>query len=118
MKTIAYTGRSDARALNADDLAKAGVDLSEAKVKEFMFQRRIATEVTNEVAEALIGNPQLFGPFEQVDAPEGQRFDQDQLDFSGIESDEAGTGTGEVIDTPQTGTDSPAPKRTSRSATA
>ncbi|WNO27797.1 hypothetical protein SEA_HUWBERT_45 [Microbacterium phage Huwbert] len=122
MKNIAYTGSSDARHLDAADLAKAGVDLSNAKQKDFMFQRFISTEVTNDVADALLGNPVLFGNFEEVSAPTGLRFDEEQLDFSSIESepepDTKPAETGEVIDTPQTGIDSPAPKKSARSATA
>ncbi|AVR56917.1 hypothetical protein PBI_TRISCUIT_44 [Microbacterium phage Triscuit] len=124
MKKIAYTGSSDARALTAEDLAKVGVEIADnAKQRNFMFQRFIATEVTNEVADALLAHPTFFGNFQEVDAPEGQRFDEvDQLDFSSIENEPTeerkAAEAGEVIDTPQTGIDSPAPKKSARSATA
>ncbi|MEG2887250.1 MAG: hypothetical protein RR853_09005 [Aurantimicrobium sp.] len=121
MKNIAYTGSSDARFLNAEDIAKAGVDITSQKQQEFMFQRFISTEVTNDVADALVSNSDFFGGFEEVKAPVGQRFNLEQLDFSSIESqpeESKPAETGEVIDTPQTGIDSAAPKRTARSATA
>jgi hypothetical protein len=100
MKKVAYTGRSDARILGPEDFKKAGVDTD----KSFTFQRRIATEVTNEIAKALTEHTRLFGPFEETDAAEGQRFDAEQLDFSSIESESQ---AGEVLDTPQTGVDTP-----------
>ena len=121
MKNVAYTGSSDARHLDAADLSKAGVDLSNAKDQEFIFQRKVAKQVTNEVAEALVANPHLFGNFEEVETVEGQRIDnQEELDFSAIEDkDKPATEPGEVLDTPQTGIDSApaAPRKSSTRAT-
>lgn len=108
MKNIAWVGGSDARHLNADDLAKAGVDLSNAKEQSFIFQRKVAQQVTNEVAAALIENPALFGAFEVTDVEVGET-----LDFESLEkADEAQT-----LDTPQTGVDSAAPKKSARAST-
>lgn len=107
MKNIAWAGRSDARNLDAADFAKVGVDLSSAKDQSFIFPRHTAVQVTNEVAQALIDNPRLFGPFELTEAEEG-----DTLDFESLSQTPSGT-----LDTPQTGIDSPAPKKSARTST-
>jgi hypothetical protein len=82
------------------------VDLSNAKEQEFMFQHRVAQQVTNEVAAALTEYPNLFGKFEVTDVEEGE-----PLDFASLETTEAN------LETPQTGVDSPAPKKSARAST-
>lgn len=111
MKNASWAGQSDARHLSPADLAKAGVERQEG----YVFQRHVPTEVSNELADALLAHPELFGPFDISDIDDSAN----QLDMSVVDSADKGatesaeaTGQGEVLDTPQTGIDTPTVKST------
>lgn len=78
MKHIVWAGGSDARHLNAADLKKAGVEISE----DLMFPRLTPVKVTNEVAKALTENQRLFGKFSEVDSDDTDN----QLDLASLEN--------------------------------
>ncbi len=61
--TIKFTGREDLRILGAADLKKAGVE----DFRQTTFAQGEAVEVEANVAEALLGNSDLFGTFEAVE---------------------------------------------------
>lgn len=107
MKNIAWAGGTDVRTLNADDLAKAGVDLSNAKVQEFTFPVRESVEVTNEVATAIMEHPEIFGRFTMTEEDAGETLDFDALNAEKTEADAGKTS----LETPQTGVDTPAAPR-------
>ena len=64
---IKYDGPADIRILAAADLAKAGVE----GFRKTEFFKGELTEVTSEVADALLGDADLFGTFstEDTDTP-------------------------------------------------
>ena len=64
MAKVTFQGSEDARVLGPEDLEKAGV----SDFEETAFARHIETEVSDEVAAALINNPGLYGPFSAVEA--------------------------------------------------
>lgn len=67
MKTIAYQGQAHFRELSTEDFAKAGVEGHKAMT----FERFLPTEVSNELADAIVENPDLFPDFgEPEDVPE------------------------------------------------
>ena len=64
MAKVTFQGSEDARVLGPEDLEKAGV----SDFEETAFARHIETEVSDEVAAALINNPGLYGLFSAVEA--------------------------------------------------
>lgn len=62
-QSVKFTGREDLRILGADDLKKAGVE----GFRSTSFAQGEAVEVDSAVAEALLGNSELFGTFEAVE---------------------------------------------------
>lgn len=59
MTNIKYVGRSDARVLDAADLAKGDVE----GFRKTVFQRNVPTEVSEEAAEAILRVPEIYGEF-------------------------------------------------------
>jgi len=78
MKNIVWTGNSDARALSPKDLELAGVEIKDS----MMFPRLQAVEVTNNVAKALLDNPDIYGSFTLA---KGEVDEGEMLDFSQLE---------------------------------
>lgn len=64
MAKVTFQGLEDVRILGPEDLEKAGV----SNFEEIAFARHGETEVSDEVAAALINNPGLYGPFSAVEA--------------------------------------------------
>ena len=64
MAKVTFQGSEDARVLGPEDLEKAGV----SDFDETAFARHIETEVSDEVAAALINNPSLYGAFSAVES--------------------------------------------------
>lgn len=58
-KSVTYRGLSDIRALSKSDLASVGVE----GFTDTGFRRDQPTIVSNEVADALVESPHLFGEF-------------------------------------------------------
>ena len=67
MKLIKYTGAVDFRVLASEDLKVAEV----TGFRKTIFPVGVGVEVDDEVAQALIDNPDIFGNFEVIEnAPE------------------------------------------------
>lgn len=65
MRTIKYTGTSDAQTFDAEDMKKEGVE----GFKKTTFRKGEPVEVDDAVAEQLLGKEGIFGPysFEEVE---------------------------------------------------
>jgi len=64
MTKVIFTGPEDIRELGSEDLQKASVE----GFQTTQFLRGVATEVTPDVAKALIDNSKLFGKFKGASA--------------------------------------------------
>lgn len=64
MAKVTFQGLEDVRVLGSEDLEKAGV----SGFEETAFARHIETEVSDEVAAALINNPSLYGSFSVMES--------------------------------------------------
>jgi len=88
---VQYAGWEDIRELSASDLESSNF-------KKTQFRRGVPTEVDDEAGQELLGNPQKFGKFEQVDEDEAPRT---------VDDDETGSPEGvEVSLTDPTGEES------------
>lgn len=65
MIKVVYKGPSDIRNLSGEDLAKKGIE----GFPNTSFHKDVATSVSDDVAEALIFNPNLFGKFVTEEKP-------------------------------------------------
>lgn len=82
MALIKYTGRAHVRSLAAADLKQHGVE----GFSKTNFARGQATEVSDEVAEAIIGNPTVFGKFEVAEREAQADTKAGKADKSGEEA--------------------------------
>lgn len=64
MAKVTFQGLEDVRILGPEDLEKAGV----SNFEEIAFARHSETEVSDEVAAALINNPSLYGSFSVMES--------------------------------------------------
>lgn len=91
MKNITYQGPADARVLAGADLAKAGVE----DFEDTVFGAHVPVKVVNKVADALIGNPELFGNFglAEEDDAEPSTATAEGAEVASTESAQESTGT-------------------------
>lgn len=82
MKNIAWAGGTDIRHLSPEDLAKAGVEISES----ITFPHHEPVEVSNAFADAVMRGVDLFGPFIEVAVDQVTR--DGQLDLESLEKED------------------------------
>lgn len=96
MANIKYTGRAHIRSLSAADLKQSGVE----GFSKTDFARGQSIEVADEVAEAIIGNPEIFGKFEVVERD--AQADTKTEKVADADADKASTGSASTADAPTT----------------